>query len=1125
MDSEALGKKLAAKADYLPGGFFIYRADAAEEILYANEQVLRLFECESYEEFYAYVGGSFQGMVNRNELEGVEKDIAYQVGQHDNRFDHVTYFITTKKGNTCYIEDFGRLVDDPEEGPLYYVFIADVEVKSQKYEHDRVTGLMSMRLFLEATESLLANLRRSPLPRPMVLVFINVRNFKHYNVRYGLAAGDECLRNIGRILTLHFPQDLLTRLNNDHFGILTQAEGVTEKLAQVREAIKALSDELLLEMKAGVYAIPEQREVQTIVALDYAKIACDSIKNKVGSSVQHYSEDIHRQLEIYEYVTSHIDMALERKWVKLYYQPVVRTLSKELCSMEVLARWVDPIYGMLNPGQFISALEDSGQIHKLDAYMAWETCRLMRERMDKNIVVVPVSFNLSRLDFLLCNIFADIEAAVTEFRIPRYMIHIEITESMLFDNGVHMQGEIQKFHDAGYQVWMDDFGSGYSSLNVLKDYHFDEIKLDMMFLSSFNDRSQAILTSTVDMAKKIGIQTLAEGVETEEQFEFLRSIGCEKVQGYFFGKPLPYQESIDNIISKGMKIASLDWQHYYDQAGRINLITDQPTAIVEDDGRNFQVLFANVAFYEQLNGLEIHGLVQLERTVNSSFSPLHLRLREFVEKLKRHKTEDVMFYANRGQYLMLKFEPVVEYANKYLYRATLINLSADAERVAEQRLDRVMRDVSVLFDDIVVLDFAKDCAEPLLFSKVTGKAGERHWYELLAYRKKMLDEMMHPEDRQRYLDFVGGMDVRQRIKESPRGFVEGFFRTKDRDGLYSWKQFDWFAEGGVKDPLVVLCVKRANLEDPALTETLMQIVGEDLEVQERFSQAGRKQQQQALLWRTLMAHTTDCYFWKDAERRFVGASQSFLDYYGLASLDDIVGKNDEEMHWHIDNQPYKSDELDVIANGAVVHDAPGKCIIKGTVHPIVCNKWPIYDKGRIVGLMGYFMNAENLCNRTRSITGSVRMDMITGLMNWRGLAEVFVGYVEQMEFHARHFGLILLRFGEYAEISQQRGVRIANSYLRVAADRLRESCGKQCSLARLKGADFGVLSYFERAGELENRVAAMMKQLCGSYEIHHQLVEMTVRCSVTVDTEASSLEEMYALGNKKLEKCTQKGQK
>ncbi|SFT61466.1 diguanylate cyclase (GGDEF) domain-containing protein [Selenomonas sp. GACV-9] len=1114
----ALGKRLAAKADFLPGGFFIYRADENEEILFANEQVLKLFECETYEEFYQFVGGSFHGMVNRNELDGVEKDIAYQVELHDNCFDHVTYFITTKKGKTCYIEDFGRLVEDPEEGPLYYVFIADIEVKSQKYERDQVTGLMSMRLFIEAAETLLQSLQRSPQPVAMVFVFINIRNFKHYNVRYGLEAGDQCLRRIGQVLSRYFPQDLLTRLNNDHFGILTQAEGVTESLLQAKDEIKALSDELLLDMKAGIYTVKENETVRPIVALDYAKIACDSIKNKVMTFVQFYSEDIHRQLEIYEYVTSHIDMALERKWIKLYYQPVVRTLSKELCSMEVLARWVDPIYGMLNPGQFISALEDSGQIHKLDMYMARETCRLMRERMDKKIAVVPVSFNLSRLDFLLCNIFQSIEDAVAEYRIPRHMIHIEITESMLFDNGVHMQGEIQKFHDAGYQVWMDDFGSGYSSLNVLKDYHFDEIKLDMMFLSSFNDRSQAILTSTVDMAKKIGIQTLAEGVETEEQFEFLRSIGCEKVQGYFFGKPLPYQESIDNIISKGLQIADLDWQHYYDEAGRINLITDQPTAIVEDDGRNFQVLFANGAFYEQLNGLEIHGLAQLERTVNSSFSPLHLRMREFINKLKRNKTEDVMFYSNRGQYLMLKFEPVTEYEHKYLYRVILINLSADSERVAERRLDRVMRDVSVLFDDIVILDFSNDCAEPLLFSKVTGNAGERHWYDLKAYRQKMLDEVIHPDDRKRYEDFVMEQDVRQRIRESQLGFVEGFFRTKDQDGAYSWKQFDWFLEDEAKNPLVVLCVKRAELEDGALLKALMQTIDKDVETQERFSQAVRKQRQQAQLWRSLMMHTKDCYFWKDADRRFVGVSQSFLDYYGMTSLDDIIGKNDEEMHWHVDNQPYKSDELDVIAKGVEIHDVPGTCIIKGAVRPIVCNKWPIYDKGKIVGLMGYFMDADNLRTRTHSITGSVRTDMITGLMNLRGMSEAFMGYVEQMEFHERHFGLILLRFGEYGDISQQRGVRIANSYLQVAADNLRECCGKQCSLARLKGADFGVLSYFDKAGELENRVAAIVKQISGKYEIHHQLVTMTVRYSVMIDTEASSFEEMYGLARKKMEK-------
>ncbi|SDG12471.1 diguanylate cyclase (GGDEF) domain-containing protein [Selenomonas sp. WCT3] len=1118
MNIGAVGKKLAAKTDFLPGGFFIYRADESEEILYANEQVLRLFECETFSEFYQYVGGSFRGMVNRNELEAVEQDIAYQVETHDKRFDHVAYFITTKKGAISYVEDFGRLVDDPEEGPLYYVFIADVEIKSQTFEVDRVTGLMSLRRFLEASQKLLQSMMNSPVARPVAFIFVNIHNFKHYNIRYGLEAGDACLKAVGKILQDIFPQDYVARLNNDHFGVLTQENSIQERLEKVREAIKAISDEMLLEMKAGVFEWEDKQSIQPIVALDFAKIACDSIRNKITASVQYYSKEIHKQLEIYEYVSSHIDVALEYHWIKLYYQPVVRTLSKELCSMEALARWIDPIYGFLNPGQFISALEDSGQIYKLDIYIVRETCRLMRERMDKQLVVVPVSFNLSRLDFLLCNIFQQIEEAVDKYRIPRYMIHIEITESMLFDNGLCMQTEIQKFHDAGYQVWMDDFGSGYSSLNVLKDYQFDEIKLDMMFLSSFNDRSQAILTSTVDMAKKIGIQTLAEGVETEEQFEFLRSIGCEKVQGYLFGKPLPFQESIDNIISKGLKIASLDWQHYYDQAGRINVITDQPTAIFEDDGKVFRVLYANGAFFEQLKEMELQGISQLERTINSRFSSLHLRLREFADKLRHHKKEDVMFYSNRGQYLMMKFERSAEYEHKCLYRVTLINLSSDSENVAKQRLDRVMREVSTLFEDIVLIDFERDCAEPVLFSKQGESRAQSNAYGLKDYRRYMVEELLHPDDRQRYLDFVTGMDVHEHITESQVGYVEGFFRTKNQDGTYSWRQYIWLHMDDNSDNLVLLCVKQANLEDVSLVETIMQSENRDVEGKETFSQARRNQQQQAMLWRNLMRQTQDCYFWKDENRRFLGVSQAFLDYYGIKSLEDIVGKNDEEMHWHVDDQPYKSDELDVIAKGQVVRDAPGNCIIKGIAHSIVCNKWPLYDRGRIVGLMGYFRDADRLQQRMVNILSDVRQDKVTDLMNEKGFYEVYFDYEEQMQYHGRKFGLILVEWEDYRSLMRQLESASVDECLRLIADRLRNSCGKECSVARIKGGVFGVLSYFEKPGELENRAADIQQQFRGAFVVQQKTVELKLLCSITLCTEADSVEKLYQVGKKKLKK-------
>lgn len=1115
MSVECMGEKLIAKADLMPGGFFIYRADDSGEILFANEQVLKIFECDTYEEFYAYTGGTFRGMLGSNEWERTERDIASQIARHDSCFAHVTYYITTKKGKICYIENFGRLVEDADEGSLFYVFIVDAEVKSQNYRYDRVTGLMSMQCFLDLSDRLLTDMRYNKVLKNMAFVFLNVRNFKHYNIRYGLEAGDACLRRIGQILRQYFPQDLVARLNSDHFGIFTQEDELQKSINQVRCAVKALSDELLLELKAGVYSVKQDDLYKPVVAMDHAKIACDSIKNQVSVSVKYYSEDFNKKIEVYEYVASHIDVALERKWVKLYYQPVVRTITKHLCSMEVLARWIDPVYGFLNPGQFIGALEDSAQIHKLDSYVAMETCRMLRERMDQKLAVVPISFNLSRLDFLLCDIFQKIEDAVEKYRIPRYMLHIEITESMLIEDGDRMQAEIQKFHAAGYQVWMDDFGSGYSSLNVLKDYHFDEIKLDMMFLSSFSERSQAILTSVIDMAKKIGIQTLAEGVETEEQFEFLRSIGCEKVQGYFLGRPQPFADAIDSIISKGFQIAELDWLDYYDQAGKINLITDRSMALLEDDGRYFSLLFASTEFYQQLKSLAINTLSEVERVINSKKIPLAIRLRDFIEVPRKSCVEEVLFFSNRGQYLRFSFQLVAQHAQKSLFKISLINLSADTETILKQRLDCMMRDISALYNDVYVVNYEEDYVEPILFSQNTGRQLSTRQYGVEEIRQRFIQEEIHPDDRARYREYVAGLNAKEKPADGQFNFDESFFRTKDSDGNYTWKQLDWLPEKEREE--VLFCLKRINLEEPGFQEALLRLRGSSLEA-ESFSKHNRRQQQESLLWRNLMAHSRTCYFWKDKERRFINVSQSFLDYYGITSPDEIVGKTDEEMHWHIDDQPYRSDELDIICKGAEICDVPGNCIIKGVVHPIVCSKWPIYENGRIIGLMGYFLDADNLRERTRGIQSSVRIDMITGLMNRRGFAETFLGYAEQKEYHERHFGLILLQFQEYGEISKSYGVRIANAYLRLAADKLCDVCGRYSSIARLKGAMFGMLSYFDKAGELENRVAEIVRRIDGAYDIHHYPVTMHPVCSITLDSEAATLEAMCTLGAEKLEK-------
>lgn len=233
---------------------------------------------------------------------------------------------------------------------------------------------------------------------------------------------------------------------------------------------------------------------------------------------------------IEKYIVDHIDEAIEKHYIKVFYQPVIRTITGYLCGLEGLSRWEDPVNGFLTSMDFVPVLEKYDLISKLDIFVINEICKTIYERVTNNEPIVPVSFNLSRLDFLECDIFNEVEKSLRKYDVPRDMICVEITESVFVQNKEIITSAIDKFHNAGYKVWMDDFGSGYSSLNVLKDYSFDELKIDMAFLTNFNLKSKKIITSTIQMAKNIGVQTLAEGVENIDQYNFLRDIGCEKVQ-------------------------------------------------------------------------------------------------------------------------------------------------------------------------------------------------------------------------------------------------------------------------------------------------------------------------------------------------------------------------------------------------------------------------------------------------------------------------------------------------------------------------------------------------------------------------------------------------------------------
>ncbi|MCR4821459.1 MAG: EAL domain-containing protein [Treponema sp.] len=283
-----------------------------------------------------------------------------------------------------------------------------------------------------------------------------------------------------------------------------------------------------------------------------------------------------------QYVQEHVKEAIAQNWVVAYFQPLVRSLTGELASFEALARWNDPTYGFLTPDIFIPPLEKNGDIYLLDLAILEIICRYYKEEHEKSFDFLPVSFNLSRVDLDVKDIHERINSICDKYEVPHKMIHIEITESSLSEKEEALEEHIQWFHRDGFEVWMDDFGNGFSTLNTLQTHSFDVIKLDMMFLRHFNKKAELILRYIIKMAKSLGIGTVCEGVETLEHAQYLKEIGCERLQGWYYGRPQPGEITKGLVHDEKHNYETSDEQEYWNKIAGIDLLSGSPEMIVEN---------------------------------------------------------------------------------------------------------------------------------------------------------------------------------------------------------------------------------------------------------------------------------------------------------------------------------------------------------------------------------------------------------------------------------------------------------------------------------------------------------------------------------------------------------------
>lgn len=498
--------------------------------------------------------------------------------------------------------------------------------KELKYraDYDTLTGIYNKTKFFEATRAIL---NQNP-NETFAFIRIDVAKFQLVNSFFGVYEGDSLLRYIaGEILKFagESTQISFGRVEADIFCICMpyrNEQMLVEFVRYFRMRIGQYNLEYDIVPTFGIYVI-EDRELSIDSMYDRANLAAKKCKGNYIRNYAFYTSDMSEELVKEQRIVNSMKSALDGDEFVLYLQPKYGLQENTIEGAEVLVRWLSPSRGMVSPGEFIPIFERNGFITKLDYYVWEKTCQLIAKWLKEGRNPEPVSVNISRVSLYNPRLVEIICGLVEKYQISPRLLQLELTESAYTNNPQAIREMMEKFQKAGFSILMDDFGSGYSSLNVLKDIAVDILKIDMKFLSDTDKqgRSENILASVVRMAKWLNMPVVAEGVERREQVDFLRSIGCEYVQGYYFAKPMPVQEYEELAFKnegeqgKADERTELNADNMWTSTSLMEILfSDMLQAVAvyeyEDDTENLEVIRVNRAYYDLLGCSDVNHAQQ-----------------------------------------------------------------------------------------------------------------------------------------------------------------------------------------------------------------------------------------------------------------------------------------------------------------------------------------------------------------------------------------------------------------------------------------------------------------------------------------------------------------------------------
>ena len=417
---------------------------------------------------------------------------------------------------------------------------------------DQITCLDTYDVFIGKLKNAVEDIGDRVIP----VIYSDIKHFKYFNDTYGYKLGDDLIADFANLVSRDKVTYICgTRVVSDNIvtaGYISSSISSDTLLRYILQNCSEMEDYLCrkyrcrrLRIATGVFFITAaNKDINLETAISNANLARKQAKESKDESVIFFNDEmaqnINREIEILSSITD----AINDRELVAYYQPKINSETGSIDGAEALVRWRRNDGTFVYPDEFIPAIEKSGQITDVDYYMYEEVFRFIREKLDKGERIVPISLNVSRQHLVKLHILDKIRELMDTYRIPPEYLEFELTETTCMENPDKAREFIDALHNMGIRVSMDDFGSGYSSLNLLSEIPFDVIKLDKTFLKSdrLEQKERVIISNIINMARELGMKSLCEGVETAFQSDFLKSIGCNIQQGFFFYKPIPKNE-------------------------------------------------------------------------------------------------------------------------------------------------------------------------------------------------------------------------------------------------------------------------------------------------------------------------------------------------------------------------------------------------------------------------------------------------------------------------------------------------------------------------------------------------------------------------------------------------------